>query len=164
MLSFCFEIDDALAGHFGFACSGVRRAHLHPLLEDGDVSRRHLRLGGHFDVGVFVLDRFDEQALTGITGHDGWAGVAAFEPALFSIEQQMALDGFGLCGVTGIAVSHEHRTDLLLEEVELRRRQVISGNSGCCQGQERTGRKRQGDCLETTGRLEDRSNHGMLHT
>ena len=64
-----------------------------------------------------MLDAADEQARIRIPGHNrGLAAVAAFFPAGFRIQQQVAFELLGTGAMTGIAMFYQYRTDFLFKE------------------------------------------------
>ena len=63
----------------------IGSTHRHPLLEHGDLLRRHLRLRRHLEILVAVADRMDQQAGVGISRDDGRPAVSARFPARLAV-------------------------------------------------------------------------------
>ena len=95
------------------------RAHLDPLRQQLDLGGGQLLVAGrHLPGLVLTADRRDEQALLGIAGHDGGAGIAALEQPAERIDDQPAARLVGGVAVTAIAVLGQDRLDLLLVELD----------------------------------------------
>ena len=111
---------------FERAVARIGRAHFHPRHEVGDDRVRQLRLlRRHGRVGVLVPHGLDELARVRLAGDDsGLPAVAASLPARARVEKQPGLQLFRLRAMALVAVLHEHRPDLLLEELHLLRRQI----------------------------------------
>ena len=74
----------------------------------------------HFELGVFVGEGFEEEALLGLAGNEGRPGSAALEKGFAGVEAESA-HGFVERGVVaGLALVDEDGADLALEVVELR--------------------------------------------
>ena len=71
----------------------IGRAHFDPGFEIGDLlGGKLLVLRRHLQIRIGVAHRLDEQAFLRIAGHDGRAGLAAFQSPLARIEEQAAFD------------------------------------------------------------------------
>jgi hypothetical protein len=97
-------------------CAGV-----HPLGENVDLRLRQLAGRRHREVFVAVVDRLEDQAFREVLGVDRRPVVAAFDDQRAMVEPKPA--PLLLVVVAFEAAFDEQRTDLLLEEIQLRRRE-----------------------------------------
>ena len=74
--------------------------------------------GWHLKIFVRVADRFEQQTLLRITGHNRRAGIAAFQQSVAGVKQQAPFDFFRVLRVTLVAMLDEDRTDFLLKELD----------------------------------------------
>ena len=94
----------------------------------GDLLRREAASSGASSGCVLVVaDGLEEQALFGLARDDGRPAVAAVDQAVAVVDPQAAL-GVGVGRMAGVAVVHQHRPDLLLEELAPPRRQGASAS------------------------------------
>ena len=105
------------AGVAGRGRGGPDGPALHPGRQVGDDAVGQLALGRHLHVFAGIAHRLDQQALVGLTGHDGGAAVASLEQRGARGQAQLAARLGGV--VAGVAVSDEHRSNLALEEIEV---------------------------------------------
>jgi len=71
--------------------------------------------GWHLQVGVFVADGLEQEAIVGIFGIDCGTGIASLEEAGATVDAQPGAEAWGLGGVTGVAVFDEDGADVTLE-------------------------------------------------
>ncbi len=96
----------------------IRRAHFDPGLQAGDLSVRELLvLGWHAKIVIRITHRLDEEALLRITRLDGRTGIAAFQKALATVQEQTAFDLGALLTVAGIAIVHQNWPNLAFEKL-----------------------------------------------
>ena len=109
----------------------VGRAHLHPRLEVGDhVRPAACAFGGIAVSGFLWRSAWMSRLLLAVAGHDGRAVLAALADAVAGVEQEPALDLLRFGRVALVALLHQHRANLLLEERDLLlRRLVVEANA-----------------------------------
>ena len=103
----------------GGATAGIGRAEGHPAYQSFDLAPAQPALGRHLQVRIFVADRLDEAALLRLAGDDDRPALAALDPALPAVEEQPPLEPLRPGRVTAVALAHQERPDLALEEIEL---------------------------------------------
>ena len=102
-------------------------AALHPLAQVGHLFRGQGGLGRHGVEVRIALDHPDQDALLRLARHDDRSAVASLHPAGLAVEEQAALDLLRIRRMALVALLREDRTNLRLEEGEVRRRQVFRG-------------------------------------
>ena len=133
----------------GWKFAGIRRAGFYPRGEISDDAVVELRaILRHFQIGIGVGERAEEEALLGSAGNDGGTGVAALAQGVAMIEAQAAL--LFRAGVAFVAFGDEHGADAFLEELE-RRGGVRGGGEGGRDGTEAQGQAQAG----SAGAVED---------
>jgi hypothetical protein len=130
-----FDIDRRTICRFACIFSRIDCAVFDPCLHVGDDCARKLGLlRRHLQIGIATLDRRQQKALRGITGHNGGPRVAAGANALLRIQQQAALGFTCLDRMTLVAMLCQDRPDFCFEEREVRG--VLGAKDrqrqGCC--------------------------------
>ena len=106
-------------GRQSFPFARVRRAHLHPGFQIGNllvgkfpVFRRHL------EIGIRVAHRLDQQAALCIARNDGRTIVATSEQTRTRIQPETALYFFGVLTVALVTMLDEHGPNFLFKEFD----------------------------------------------
>ncbi len=127
-----------------------RRSVLDPPGKVRHLLRREAFLGRHLEVLVGLGDGLDQEAVLGMSGHDGRTAVAPHNESIAIVNPQSSL-GIRAGGMAGVTVADQHWTDLLLEKVHRLGVEVRAGLTRHRQGH--CGKQPEGECSDKSFQL-----------
>ena len=98
------------------AVLGNKRSVGEPLREQFDFGFRQLSLGGHLQLGIAVLDRFQQQALLRLACHEDRPAITPLQQRRSRIDCKLAALTRLVLRMTFVTTLHQQRPNLLLEE------------------------------------------------
>ena len=96
-----------------------RRSHLHPRFENGYLGRcQPFVVRRHLQVFVLIAHSLDQQTVIEVAGRKEFAGIAALEQPLLTVEQQSAFYLLALAAVALITLVCQQRANLTFKELD----------------------------------------------